>query len=427
MAPVFIIVGALVFFLLSGGLVLLVFRLLGSRKNKDLQTNPNHFTLRAASRGESGLLIFASVFWFLVLTVGISFLSEPGGMFFLWILCLPVVLFRIAQGIYWSVWKVEVKGSEIHYQSLFSRKIVLFQEIKRVKPKLRPRAYGLNVVARADVYSDTGKLFSVRPDSLGYKLFHQRLKDRDILSPLPKNEGQHSINGGQDSVSGTLRKSFDKSAVLFMVQLVLWAIAAVANAVLMFSDTWVLSGRYTVLELLEGYLLWFWISLLGFAAISLFIVLANVLIIASLKRTKDFSKQNVIGALIGILTVVPLSIGISVYANFPALIYDTRADIAAIEEGNLLEGEYFLHLTWENYYRTAAPRDVGAYEPFYVVRQGELGRLYFPRELSPANLKAQAADPIYQVPGHHTSRRHFAIRYTPNFQIVLEAVPIAGG
>jgi len=434
-------------FLLSLGVsVALILILSGKRRKRDSKAeeemNPYHFTMWI-SRGDSwgqiiGMLFFAVVLLFLGLVEGMN-----GRIMIPVALGLSAILFRILQGFYWKFWKLQIEGNQIYYTSLFRRRTFSFQEIRDVRGKYW-NYRGTKGLDRIILDSATGKLFSVKVKSIGYSVFAKRLhqqginvcalRTEDDLAQLEleaedfdEDEDEafdEEFEEAKAEFKEAIKTAWNKSAFLNWIQLVLWAVAAVGMVImLLYADRWLLSGADTALEILRRHLTWYWVSIGTLVGAVALIILGNAIIIFALKRTGDFARRHAIAAAIGILTILPLAIGITVYESVPALIRDAKNDIIAIESNSLLEADYQIHLTWESYYRTASLRDMGEYRPLYVVRSDEIGRLYFPQSLSPSNLKEQVADEVYQVPGHIASLRRFAIRYTPNFQIVVEAVP----
>ena len=188
------------------------------------------------------------------------------------------------------------------------------------------------------------------------------------------------------------------------------------------SDFELLQGAYTASDLLRGYLLWTRIVLWAGVICVVLAALVNFLVYRTLKQRGDFRKKHIALAVVSASLALVLAVG----ANWGALsaIRDIREDIAAIENDNLLVADYYLHLTWENYYRTASLRDMGEYRPLYVVRRDNIGRVYFPRPFSPTALKAMVTDEIYQIPGRSPSFRLFQIYYTPQTQIVVDVRPV---
>ncbi|MCL2569171.1 MAG: hypothetical protein FWE12_07055 [Oscillospiraceae bacterium] len=217
---------------------------------------------------------------------------------------------------------------------------------------------------------------------------------------------------------------FSRFIDLALLQILLIGIAAAAFLIADLSDGRLLAEADTALDLLNGYLLWMQLVLWTCIGATVLVVLGNILIFVSLRRGDGIEKKHVTLAVIGVLLSTLFLVG----ANWgaPSTIRDIREDIAAIEMDKLTVADYTLHLHWTGYYRTSSLRDMGEYRPLYVVRREPIGRIYFPRPLSPTDLKAMAASNVYQHPGRSADFRLFEIRFTPNTHIVVEAHPVRG-
>ena len=456
--------GVFVFVATCGVSTFLLLWLSSRKRKKDLTMeagmNPEHFTMWI-SRGDSWGVIIGMLFWAVVFAliffVGVD--DRSSGMVFAGVLVLSSVFVSVLHSIYWKSWKLKIEGNRIYYTSLFRRKTVSFGEIKRVQGQYWSNR-GTRRLHRIILYSETGRLFSVKVKSIGYSVLARRLKQHGIDVYVLRTEDDIAFSDDDDEeddcaededddefeldeyedisfwkifreelkqaggLVGIFKHAWNRSFTFWWLQSVLLAVTLVSIVVVVFAaDRWILSGADTALDILRGYLHWYWAFAGIFAVAVVVIILGNIIIARALTRTGDFAKRHAITAAVGILTVLVFVVWGAVYENLPALIRDAQSDIAAMEQGELLEADYHIHLDWENYYRTASLRDTGDYRPLYVVRVDELGHVYFPRSLSPAYLKERAADAVYQAPTHAGSRI-FTIRYTPNFQVVVEAVPI---
>ena len=196
--------------------------------------------------------------------------------------------------------------------------------------------------------------------------------------------------------------------------------------ILLFLDEAALTNAYTALEVLEGYLAWSETIIAGFIIGMVLLILGNIAIIRSVKRKGISPKFHIF---IMALSVVLMSFMLTdelisgKYGVLPFRQY-ARADIAAIESGDLPTTVYQIHLSWNNFYRSSSINDQAEYHSLYVVRIDPLGRVYFPRSLSLAYLQELAAGEEYQPPTAVAGMRHFQLTYTPNLQLVVEAVPI---
>jgi len=320
-------------------------------------------------------------------------------------------LITIAHAVYEATWKLHIYDDSIHLTTLLGPRIFSFHEIAQTK--MRPDKLVL--------YRDGSKLFSVRIDSIGFYEFLNHLQKKNLGLELPvicdTPKGRDTISIRKE-IAKAWQEQWNKRFTLWWLQIVFIAAAIIPLVVLLeFGDAWILAGTYTASEVLQGYLLWLQLTLILCAGALVIILFSNMIVISSLRRTFDFTKRHVITAAIGIVVVG----GLSVYGFWDTvpIVRDVEYDIATLESGELAVTDYYLHLSWQNYYRTASLRDLGDYRPLYVVSRPPLGRAYFPREFAPAILKEMAAGEEFRVAGQPAGFRLFEIWYTPRLQIVV--------
>jgi len=406
------------------------------------EMHPQQFVMRLPPAHSWGLLTMGLFFGASPLVRSISFFAfgtrfgSTAEVIFLFVQAF-IALSMVLMGISMACWQVHVEGNVLHQRSLFRRVTTSFHEIRRVEAwqKSRPK------VSHIDLYSNTGCLFSVNANASGYSLFLARLKERRIpgtegllvedikveQTPEVPIETEKVAETSEGVISAILKpEPLTKRSVLLWLQLVLIAVTMSGMAiVLSYGDEWLISGAITGPEVLAGYLLWFRLLFWVFVGATLLSVLGNLLIALSLKRTKEFQFRHKTLAVLGVSLVVGFSFIFIVMEGLPGMIRDARADIDALEQGELSETTYQIHLSWQNYYRTTSVQDIGEYRPLYVVRVEPIGRVYFPRSFSPSTLKEMAADERYQPPDITIGIRMFEVWYTPNLHIVIDVIPIA--
>jgi len=265
-------------------------------------------------------------------------------------------------------------------------------------------------------------LMTINPhnvDHLGYQLFVELLKESEISGweDLPLN-----VEPAQEYMVS--HRSFDFCGrILFIVQCIflLFAIAVFFIAEGVQSS---LTYAYSAMDVLVGYAEWYPILIGILVAVVAVMLSANALIILFLDRSGRNIKVHIWTAAISITAIVVLFGGFILFEDIPGLKRDTQTDIAAVESGELIEVNFLFHLSWENFYRPASIRDIGGYSPLYVIRHNELGRIYFPRSLSPSALREHSESEIFQIPEAAPGTRMFALAVTPQLQIVVDAIPI---
>jgi len=189
-------------------------------------------------------------------------------------------------------------------------------------------------------------------------------------------------------------------------------------------DRWLLSEAQTAIETLHGYLIYYRALIWGVSLGVTLLLITNLLIIRMAKKAGDFAKKHVITMVVALaIFMIPL-LGIIVEEDSLTTLRYVEADIIAIENEEFVVDYFLISLTWENYYRMLPLRNAGEYRPFYVVRFDNIGRVYFPKSLSPSILKEMAAGDEYQLYGHHENSRIFRIWLTPNLQVAYAVMPI---
>jgi len=274
---------------------------------------------------------------------------------------------------------------------------------------------------RIILHSEWEKLLVINPfniDHIGYEFLINLLKNSDI-------DGKENLPEGVMPVQEYLLniKGFNFSGrVLFCIQCIvlLLGIAAFLTAA---DASEPFAQAYTATDVLVGYSEWSNLIFMVFIIVLTVMLIVNINIILFLKRKDRPSKLHSRTALISI-SVIVIIIGLFHLLENVPLGHNVQEDLAAIESGDLLEVTFPFHLSWENYYRTASLDDVGGYRPLYLVMHGQLGRIYFPKNLSPERLREIALDDIYQIPGTADGTRRLMLTITPSTQIVVDAVPI---
>ena len=221
------------------------------------------------------------------------------------------------------------------------------------------------------------------------------------------------------------------SWVMFIIQLLLplgfIALLVVATEM----GAWFLDGAYTAQETLLGYFRWyrmiFWSSIVASTAT----ILVNFLVVFWLKRAGKQALKNIITAVIGALLVIGIAVLLNVVdGNVPRLMQQTWEDLAAIENDELGETMLRISLTARNERPAELPGPLGERHPRSVYRAwlgGPPYTLNYPRGLSPSIIRESIRDEAYHPPGEHRDTRLIIVRYTPNFNMVVEVEPLRFG
>ena len=351
---------------------------------------------------------------------------------------LGAIISRILRAASHMFWRVEVRGNEIRMRTLFMRREFSFRDIKQIRAgrSLELKMTGIGAVfgiyrvgeghvSHVTVYSETKELFSIPPGVVGYELFMNRLKAWDTDGV---REVERELEKDAARVDATVRKLDETSrkylgAVKSILPLLALMILTVGSGLFaIFSDYLLLTDAHTALDVIRGYYAMY-LAIQFYLIAAVFFVLITVRIVRSRKRSGRLAWYHAGVAVIIFAFAGVSAAGLIVEERIPAMFIQASQDIAAIENGQLVTADYQIHLTWEDYYRLASLRDFGEYEPLYVVRAETIGRIYFPRELSPDVLKGMAAGEEYQLPDAVQGTRQFVIKYTPNLHIVVDAIP----
>lgn len=387
----------------------------------------NHFVLHHL-KSNAYLLIFGMLFWAAVVIFLLS-----GYIDWLLLLILPFALiYRIIQGVHFLVWKLEVAGSQMHLRTLFRRREFSFHDISGVKLQTY-KLYGFldtGSERRIIVSFTSGKRISIDTGIVGYQLFIERLRARNIpgIEKFEKvdESGEECLEEAIQEAKKSLSKHgiSKKGILLYLAQFFLIFVAAAPMILMFFFDGWVFSDVVTTAELLAAYLFWFQIAGLGGAAICLILmIVGNLLIILAGRKTGHGIKGYLaFGAfttlLIGMicaLLIVEISPDIQM----------VQRDINAIEQGQLETRRINLSVDIE----------IGHLWPFLgaesrtvyrlALVRGEPEVLYFPLSLSPNMLREQFRGEQYQFFGFSDYIRVLEIQYTPHLHLVVDATAIA--
>jgi len=264
------------------------------------------------------------------------------------------------------------------------------------------------------------ELLAVNPfsiDHIGYELLINILKDTEI-------DGRQALPDGDEPVQEYLflRKFGFSERILFVTQC-LALLLGIAAFNMTEDASAPFAQAYKARDVLTGYYERTYNLFLVIVIIVAVMLVVNISIIFFQKRKGRHAKLHVWTAVISI-TVIAVILGLFAFTDNAELRKNVREDIEAIESGELIETTFLLHLSWENYYRTASLADVGGYHPLYVVRHDLHGRIYFPKSFSPERLREIARDEAYQISGAAEGTRLLLLTLTPNYQIVVDVVPI---
>ena len=314
--------------------------------------------------------------------------------------------------------KLTVHGDRFTYRSLFrSERKFYIHDIRRVEVEYQAFLTG---PYRITLYSEYEKLAAVSPfsvDHTGYSLLVKRLKASGIA-------GVENLPEDIVPVRHVLLQSMDFTGTVSLIFQIYLVLIAMAPFFITERASWYFSGAYTASSVLLAQQAWLQDIFVAIIAAPAIIIFGNIVIIIFLKHTARFAKGHLLTAVIGIAAISGIFGLMFLEEDVPGLMRDTEKDIAAIESGELSSMTYQFHLNWQNFYRTASLQDFGEYRPLYVVRSGADGRLYFPRSLSFDVLKEVAAGEEYQLTGTAQGMRRFELRYTPNLNLVVYAVPV---
>jgi len=192
-----------------------------------------------------------------------------------------------------------------------------------------------------------------------------------------------------------------------------------------YSHTWFLSGAYDSMTVLNRYADYFQGNIIVAIALISILLIGNTIILLLMKRQNIPSKRHRIIAAATIVLLSTIAIGMTVEENHIGRFEMVQNDIIAIENDELITITYEMSLSRENFYRPDSLTEfLKNYSSVYRVTAGEIGRLHFPRELSPAVLMEFAQDERYQVAGQSPYFRQFEVQKTPNLNLVVSAVPV---
>jgi len=244
-------------------------------------------------------------------------------------------------------------------------------------------------------------------------------------------EGSAKESDDTQELKGWLRK-FGASrigALLYLAQILLVFLAAIPMVLIFFFDVWFFSGAYEAIDVLEGYLLWHQVGLGSIGAWFVLAIIGNFIIIRLARRTGHGMRGYLVVGVVIVLTLGLVAGRLLIFDEEEGLwpgMQEIRADIAAIEDGELLTNQIRLDLNHTSNYRTASLQDMGEYRPLYVMNFSQMGRTYLPRSLSPSYLREIASNDAFQFPGLPEYARVFAVTYTPTLQLIVSATPVAG-
>jgi len=183
----------------------------------------------------------------------------------------------------------------------------------------------------------------------------------------------------------------------------------------LYSSEWLLNGAHSALEILSGYLMWYRVLLWGGILVTAAALFVHVLIFRSLVKTKSFAPQHIYSAVIGLLLICIFSVVMIVSESVPSLIRDAGADIAAIENHQLVSVTGQL---------TAESSSRGLPGPH---RDGE------PAPVAKTTLKPVDEDSYYvYLPVDKKAILaeggiFFEVTYTPKFGVVVDVMPTVTG
>ena len=314
--------------------------------------------------------------------------------------------------------KLTVHGDRFTYRSLFrGEKKFYIHDIRRIEVDYSAALTGPYSITLHSAHEKPASVSPFSVDHDGYSLLVKRLRGSGIA-------GAEDLPEEIEPVRHVLLKSMDFTGLVSFILQVYLVLIAMAPFFITERAARHFSEAYTAHDVLLGHYAWMQDIFMATIAAPAIILFGNIAILIFLKHTGRFAKAHLWTAVIGALVITGIFSLMFLEEDIPGLMRSTQKDLAAIESGDLPSVTYRIHLSWENYYRAASPRDFGGYRPLYVVRNEPTGRVYFPRSLSPAVLKEIAAGEEYQLTGTAAGMRSFEITYTPNYRLVVYAVPV---
>lgn len=163
------------------------------------------------------------------------------------------------------------------------------------------------------------------------------------------------------------------------------------------------------------------------------VILGNAFIVISLKSRNFLGLKHIVTMGAGIVIVAVFAVTILMEdVPIPTVIQMAWEDLRAIEQDDL--GTYtriinLEHRPVERLWELPSMSGGGRIFPIYRIRP--TGESYFvllyPRSVAPGLIRERLAAPEYRIFESQESVRMYAVRYTPNFHIVVEFIPRRGG
>jgi len=434
----------------AGAILCMVFLSRGV-KNRDAiesEMDENDFII-----GSDRNTLKAYVVWIIVWVVfgGYNFIQYDAEVFTYFLYTISLIFLIIAP-ISIACWKCVIQGNDISIHRFLRRKQtfsfddihsirIVYARLSRGTYKTAseiPEIWSALAVSRTKrgryfpvtvhqiiLYSQSKRLLTVASGSLGYKILVRRLKQKGIKGAefIPEPSREKAVSA-KEIIKNNLK---NKGLVLWALQ-VLFIIPACFITVIayVFNAWFFVPGSHTAQDVLNGYLTMFQTVFWEAVAAVAFIIIANLIIIVSLRRSTGVERKHIASALIGFIVTGFFAVSMNSFdGSIPAMIQEVKDDIAAIESGELLTSTYYIRLSWENYYRSSSLRDMGEYRPLYVVNSDSVGSIYFPESLGPARLKETTLDINYRLTGQVEDARIFEISFTPNYHVVVNAAPLS--
>lgn len=261
--------------------------------------------------------------------------------------------------------------------------------------------------------------------------------------PKPKASVSETINAREHVHETAQIKEVPKAysyskigGVIYFLQVLLVLVAALPLGLLFLFEHWFFTDAYSALEVLRAYFRFHQAGLVAIALWLLLAIIGNVALLLVARRQKISIGGYLIVAIATVFTIgIISSVGLVFHEEDGMWneMQKIQMDISAIEE-NRLETEHILlsfpsdanERPTQSWYRTASLSDMGEYRPLYLASFRHIGRTYFAPNTSPAHLREMTRDARYQIPNAAEYMRRFVITYTPNFQIIVSAVPVRG-
>jgi len=380
------------------------------------------------------LMMFGMLFWGAVLVLFVFLSPDTMDRLLLFVVA-PVIFYRIMQGVYYALWKLEVTGSTMYLRTLFRRREFSFYDVRSVRVQTH-KYYGLldtGNVKRLVVRFETGQRLRIDAHIVGYRLFVERLKQRNVPG-IEKLEAIEAKHGPPQDTQERLREQkrqlrkfgVSKTGIgLYIAQILLIILAAVPVIAMFFFDGWFFAGADTASELLESYLLWFQVGIGGIAFWFLLTIIGNLLIIRRARRSGNGIGGYIVVGVVTVLTLALIASGALLFDEDGLLagIQEVQGDLAAIEQEALLVTRVSTNV---NTAHERPWRLLGTETPtvYRLTFSGEPGFLHFPMAVEPGVLRERFRGAEYQFFGYEADIRVLEIRYTPNLHIVVEVTPV---